>query len=170
MVIVVMSVIVMLYLLIIRPLKEIIELISLLVNETILLVTNICVLYLAILGPLGDQDVETYNNTRYILGEVIVYANLTFNSLTMVFLILPWIVIVVRAYKYVKKVRQTRRVTLMQLLIEYLTGEKTEEVKKKSGNVQVISRKGIKTDDDGVIPNIKEKQTIYTWDNQTGIK
>lgn len=71
-----LSIFMVLYLIVLRPLKKVLNLCQYIVQEILILVVNACTLILSCLDIVRPDDVET----RSVLGEIIIACNLAFGA------------------------------------------------------------------------------------------
>jgi len=93
--IVTLSVLMMVYLVVKRPMKQLVNFIQQVILEVILFAFNICVLILAIMDQMGNQDAET----RDQIGKTIVYINLIISILSVVLMGAKFLVLAVTLSK-----------------------------------------------------------------------
>ncbi|RYE40099.1 MAG: hypothetical protein EOP48_25055 [Sphingobacteriales bacterium] len=93
-----LSIVLITYLAVKRPYKRTLDLIKLLINESIIALVNINVLILAIMDKRGQKSEQA----RAIFGDIIIYANVAFNILAVAFIVAEVIIKVITVYKIMK--------------------------------------------------------------------
>jgi len=106
------------YLLMKRPMKQLINFIQQVILEVILFAFNICVLSLAIMDQVGNQDAE--NRDR--IGKTIVYINLAISILSVVLMGAKFLVLASEIYKEWRKNRAGKRKAKKVVEIEQTRG------------------------------------------------
>jgi len=105
-----LSGIMLMYALIVRPTKEILHTVEVVVFELIILVVNICVIVFAVLDSQG-KELETQRNN---LGRAVVLCNTTVRILSSIFVLLSFLINLIQ--KYLLREKSSPYMSLRRLL------------------------------------------------------
>jgi len=120
------------YLIIIRPLKDILDLAQLFLNEILLAMVNICVFIIAIMDQHDVKESELKNH----IGEAIIILFILFMSFSLVFMTLKWLVSLYSFYKLVKCLKTKGSLTISRVVKAMFTEEnEAQENKKEKFNI-----------------------------------
>ena len=126
------SLMVVFYLIVERPLESKLDLLQLILNEIIVLAVNTCVLAFTVMDHVGNHDL----NKREVIGSVIITLNMIFSTLALVFLGFQCIKALVVVINGLKALKTKGISSLMQIALFVILGEVGEGKEEESENHQ----------------------------------
>ena len=128
------------YLVIKRPLKDILELVQLFLNEIFLIIVNICVLILAIIDHAGIKG----QDLRDGICEAVVKVIVIFSSSALAFIALRILISLYLFYKLLRRLKAQGKLSPSGILNAWFDGEeraqemKTPEIKEEKKNSEPV--------------------------------
>ena len=140
--ILILGILMLAYLVIKRPLKELLELIQLFLNEILLMVVNISVFIIAIMDHLGIQESERRNQ----IGEVINSISFIFTALSLLFVALQILLFLYSFFKFIKRLKNQGPLTFSRIIQALFNQEdKPHEMNQTSFAIQTNQETSMQT-------------------------
>ena len=95
----ILSVAMLLYLIVLRPLRKKLNMAEIVFYEVCILCVNLCVFILAVLDKQGKEELELRNS----IGDGIIYLNIVFGVGSIIFLVVEMVTGLYEGYKLAKK-------------------------------------------------------------------
>lgn len=94
-----------LYIVISRPLKKLLDLIQYISQEVIMVIINMCIFILSIFDRMENENVET----RRVLGDIIIYLNISFGCLGMLYFSIQTAMFLRELYLFIREFLRKRK-------------------------------------------------------------
>ena len=115
------------YLVVKRPLKNLLELVQLFLNEILVIIVNVCVLIIAIMDKAGIKGQELRDGVCETVMKIIII----FSSSALAFIALQILISLYFFYKLLKSLKAEGKLSFSGVLKVWFDGEETKEMRDK---------------------------------------